>query len=899
MASIFSRSNNRAFVKQLQEQAKKVKKAEPTIKKGGSLITKIQNIEKLVQERLGHYAKELELIQTPQRLHEYIDECINNGIIAIDTETTGLDPITDKIVGACIYTYGQKAAYIPINHISYITNIRLQEQLSEQQVAEEFQRLVDNNTKIIMFNAKFDIRVIRHQLGVYMIPAWCGFIAGKCLKNNEEESNLKYLWKKYCSQNKEEAHFTFDKMFEGLRFDLVPMNTAYLYAAKDALMTLDLYDYQKPLLTEDDPKCIENDFQKLAKLYREIELPIIPIVADIEDQGVCIDTEYAQQLSIKYNEKLKKAEDAFHKELEKYQDQITSYVNTHPNTKIENPINIGSPTQLAELFYDILQVPAVSRKSPRGTGEEILEKMGHPLGKLILDYRGIAKLLNTYIDKLPATLNKKTHKIHCSFNSYGTDCLYEQSHLVTNKGVFTLKELFSGICKNNAEFYDVDLNILNKDLKWEQATKAIKYENVNTIKVKGLYGFELQGTPNHPVMVSRITQNQLSKNRSAKQLREFWYGKYFKKLDQLQVGDFIEIPCVWDWPYVDFVPTNFTCNVLKTHNKQQLKYPQYYDEQFAEFLGIYHADGHYSNTKNGFCITISNQDMDVYNRLVYLCKNLFNVIPKREDNGNKEVNIRIRLTHLRCLQTCLNKGALNKRIPEQIRHSNEKVIKAYLKGMTLDSCRSKNKFLITVRNKIDAQFIQMFLCSQGILSAVRDSSYKYKGVHREMYRIALNATNLNLFLDKIGVVQENKNIKEEKENTRYKYIKIGSSFKIEVKSIEYCKSTVYDIHVPKTHSFICNSAINHNTGRFSSSSPNLQNIPSHNTDIRPMFVASKYVDIESKDNILQFLIQDEVQTLQGWKNVEELQAGDIIMCDDGNHTVKNIEVQEKEVNVII
>ena len=78
---------------------------------------------------------------------------------------------------------------------------------------------------------------------------------------------------------------------------------------------------------------------------------------------------------MKYNEKLKKAEDAFHKELEKYQDQITSYVNTHPNTKIENPINIGSPTQLAELFYDILQVPAVSRKSPRGTGEEILEKI--------------------------------------------------------------------------------------------------------------------------------------------------------------------------------------------------------------------------------------------------------------------------------------------------------------------------------------------------------------------------------------------------------------------------------------------------------------------------------------------------------------------------------------------
>lgn len=647
MASIFSRSNNRAFVKQLQEQAKKVKKAEPTIKKGGSLITKIQNIEKLVQERLGHYAKELELIQTPQRLHEYIDECINNGIIAIDTETTGLDPITDKIVGACIYTYGQKAAYIPINHISYITNIRLQEQLSEQQVAEEFQRLVDNNTKIIMFNAKFDIRVIRHQFGVYMIPAWCGFIAGKCLKNNEEESNLKYLWKKYCSQNKEEAHFTFDKMFEGLRFDLVPINTAYLYAAHDAKMTLDLYDYQKPLLTEDDPKCIQNGFQKLAKLYREIELPIIPIVADIEDQGVCIDTEYAQQLSIKYNEKLKKAEDAFHKELEKYQDQITSYVNTHPNTKLENPINIGSPTQLAELFYDILQVPAVSRKSPRGTGEEILEKMGHPLGKLILDYRGIAKLLNTYIDKMPEILNKKTGRIHCSYNQYGADCIAGNTVIKLKHGFDTIEN----ICKSKYPnmkpnvFYDLDVCVINRYGAYEHTSHCIKFENVPTIKLIFNDGSKIQGTYDHPILCNS----------------EF---KYLKDID---FGDYVD------------------CADLKTKLKV-----------------------------------------------------------------------------------------------------------------------------------------------------------------------------------------------------------IGKEFTI---------TDVYDFKVPLTHSFISNNVISHNTGRFSSNSPNLQNIPSRGEggEIRKIFVATKEIKEDVKDNKLDLLIQDEVQTLTGWKNVEELTVNDIIICDDRNHKINNVQINGKQV----
>lgn len=417
-----SKVKNRDVIKQLQFKINTVKKAEPTIKKGNSISTRIQNICESVQSKLGHYADQLECIQDINRLHDYISASIEQGIIAIDTETTGLDPITDQIVGACIYTRNQKPAYIPINHISYMTNKRLNNQLTNEEVGKEFQRLVDNNVKCIFFNAKFDIRVMRHQLGVYIIPAWCGFIAGKCLKNNELEGNLKYLWKKYCCPPEyDEPALTFDKMFEGIKFNLIPIDTAYLYAAKDALMTLDMYDFQKPFLTEDDEKCIQCGFQKLAKLYNEIELPIIPIVADIEDAGVALDTEYAKSLSVKYNEKLKIAEENFHKELENYRDEINSYINTHPETRLEDPLNIGSPTQLAELFYDVLKVPPVSRKKPRGTGEDILEKMGHPLGKLILEYRGIAKLLNTYIEKMPAILNKKTGRIHCSFNQYGTD----------------------------------------------------------------------------------------------------------------------------------------------------------------------------------------------------------------------------------------------------------------------------------------------------------------------------------------------------------------------------------------------------------------------------------------------------------------------------------------------
>ena len=188
----------------------------------------------LVKKRLGHLKDQFICITTEEELKNYIDKAIENNVISIDTETTGLDPITDEIVGACIFTPNLPAAYIPINHLSLITNIRLKNQLTNNQVAVQFNRL--KNTRIIMFNAKFDIRVIRHQLGVDLTCYWDASIASRILKENEEEGNLKYLWKKYCSPDKEAEHFTFEKMFQGYCFNIFPIDVAYLYAAKDAII---------------------------------------------------------------------------------------------------------------------------------------------------------------------------------------------------------------------------------------------------------------------------------------------------------------------------------------------------------------------------------------------------------------------------------------------------------------------------------------------------------------------------------------------------------------------------------------------------------------------------------------------------------------------------------------
>lgn len=382
----------------------------PTIRGGKSVLDTINSINALVNTKLGKYKDKYDVIRDPNELHEYISHCIDNGICAIDTETTSLEPITTTIAGVCIYTPNQKAVYVPLNHISHITNDRVQQQTDMTYMANELSRFNVNDTKIIMHNGKFDIRVIKNQLGITLKCYWDTMLASKCLNENES-AGLKDLHLKYCNSEDTES-LTYDKLFEGIEFTKVPINTAYLYASGDAIKTYELYLFQKSIF--------ERPYlSKIYWVFMNIEMQILPVVIDMEDTGAFLDTEFAQQLSIKYHKQLDERIDAFYNELKNYENQISEYRKTHTDCKLDEKLNISSPTQLAILFYDILELKSPDSKKPRGTGEDILTALNHPLSKLILDYRETAKLINTYIDKLPNSLNAKTHKIHCSFNQYG------------------------------------------------------------------------------------------------------------------------------------------------------------------------------------------------------------------------------------------------------------------------------------------------------------------------------------------------------------------------------------------------------------------------------------------------------------------------------------------------
>ena len=405
----------------IAKRANSTKKSSTTAKGGGGgLVERINTARALTEKNLGKYRDEYITIQDRFELVYYFDKIIENGIVAIDTETTGLDPMLDSIVGISIYTPGMKPAYIPINHKSYVTGIKSENQLPVHQIQEQLDRMNEHNTKIIMFNAPFDIRVIRNQTGSYLTCYWDCYVGARLLNENEDTNSLKPLHQKYCGDPEGKAS-KFSDLFKGISFDLVPINLAYLYAAHDAKITFELFEFQEPYLTPNSEVCIDRGLEDVAWVFHNIEMPIVAVVADMEDTGVAFDMSLADELHIKYQAELEKQLQAVHKSIDMYADEIADYKAKNPGHKLSEPINLDSPQQIAILLYDIMKVGVVDEKSPRGTGEAILKQIDNSFTNALLEYRGVGKLISTYIDKLPVCVNPKDGRIHCKFNQYGAD----------------------------------------------------------------------------------------------------------------------------------------------------------------------------------------------------------------------------------------------------------------------------------------------------------------------------------------------------------------------------------------------------------------------------------------------------------------------------------------------
>lgn len=409
-----------ALIKLLPEVDRKLKDAEiiekakksvkKTLKRSTNILDLIEAIRQDVEENLGKFKDEYQCIYTKEEFEKYIEKANKYGKIAIDTETTGLNPLTDKIVGLCLYFPGEKGTYVPINHLDYFSGTRIENQLNEQIVGEILKKLT---AKVIMHNAPFDIRVILHTCGV-RLKCWWDTQVGATLLNENEPHGLKYLHGKYISHTDEK---TFSDLFGNVIFEDIPIEYAYLYATHDAVDTFDLYEFQDKFFSDNS----RPDRIKLNELYRNIEIPMIDVIIDLEDNGVAVDTDYLKTLYDKYHKNLddalKKCNDFIK---DNYQEQIDTYKALNPNCKLEDPISISSSTQLAILFYDILKAKPVKGKSARCTDADVMEvfKKKYQIAEYILDYRTAQKLTSTYIDNIPNIIHSDG-RVHTHFNSNG------------------------------------------------------------------------------------------------------------------------------------------------------------------------------------------------------------------------------------------------------------------------------------------------------------------------------------------------------------------------------------------------------------------------------------------------------------------------------------------------
>ena len=421
-----------------------------------SIHERLTIITEKVIKTLGKQRHNTIVIRSLNDFSNYIDKAIKVGRIAIDTETNNsLDPITCKLMGLCLYVPGEKQAYIPINHVNVDTNELLPNQLTEEDCRTQLQRLLDNNVFTIMHNGKFDYKVIKCTCGIEIAPDWDTMIAAKVLDENEFRAGLKqqYIDKIDPSQEK----YDIEGLFENVPYAYVDPEIFALYAATDSMMTDALYMWQLPKMEEAEA---ENPALNIYKLFKEVEMPCVQVVAEMELAGINFDIDYANRLRVKYEAQLNEIDEKISEEFKKIEGQIEAWKKTpeamnparvyvaektkmsdekiekmYPHLdpvlnkrykigkskldQLDDPISLSSPTQLAILFYDILGLK--TKAEDRSTGEEALTELSKSsqIAKMLLERRGIVKLLDAFINSLPEKVNPKTGKIHCSFHQYG------------------------------------------------------------------------------------------------------------------------------------------------------------------------------------------------------------------------------------------------------------------------------------------------------------------------------------------------------------------------------------------------------------------------------------------------------------------------------------------------
>ena len=328
--------------------------------------------------------KNYELIEKEEDIDKWLNEAEERGEIAVDTETSSLDPHQAKLVGISFSTKIGKACYIPIGHTEG-------KNLEEKKVIKKIKPVLeDKSIKKIGQNIKFDYIIFYHK-GINMNAMEDTMLMSYVLDAGKNRHNMDVLSEIHLDHKTIAFKDLVGTGKKQINFSEVKIDIAKDYAAEDADITFRLYKiFSKNLKLE-----------KLLNIYEIFEKPLIEILALMEIYGIKVDQKFLQLLSSKFEKKINNLEKEIYKVAKK-------------------EFNIGSTKQLGEVMYNEMKISSLkkTKKGSYATSAQVLEDLafkGHKLPKLVLDWRQATKLKNTYSDSLQEHINPKTKRVHTSF----------------------------------------------------------------------------------------------------------------------------------------------------------------------------------------------------------------------------------------------------------------------------------------------------------------------------------------------------------------------------------------------------------------------------------------------------------------------------------------------------
>jgi DNA polymerase-1 len=339
----------------------------------------------------GNWApgRNYELVLTQEHFARWLDALGAADLFAFDTETTSLDYMQAEIVGVSFAIEPGHAAYVPLAH----TYAGAPEQLDRAEVLQQLRPLLeDGNRGKLGHHLKYDAHVLRNHGIELRGMRFDSMLESYVLNSTATRHDLDSVAQRYLGLETIHYEDVAGKGAKQLAFNDVPVETAAEYSAEDSDVALRLHRTLWPQLEA---------VPALAQLYTGIEQPLVPVLLEMEHCGVLVDAQMLRRQSQELSRGLVELEQRAH-------------------AAAGQPFNLESPKQLQEVLFGKLGLPA-KRKTPTGqpsTAEDVLEELAEEfeLPRIILDYRGLAKLRSTYTDKLPGQINPRTGRVHTSYH---------------------------------------------------------------------------------------------------------------------------------------------------------------------------------------------------------------------------------------------------------------------------------------------------------------------------------------------------------------------------------------------------------------------------------------------------------------------------------------------------